>query len=235
MSGETAQAIAAFALAAIPGVLVLEIVEGGRPPLRDRHGIRAFAAYLMLSLAVWAVAALLLDAGGRLAAVIDASELAGQHRVDAYSVLAWRLLVAAVAVGVSLRALLWLVEKLAGRVERKRRDGNPRALGWIGDLAIGIVSIAFGWDRLLMRLRREALAQIVHIRFRDGTEMYGLLAAGGSADFQADGRGLVLDAELLELDGRLEQIQGSSGVFVSPDAVASVAFVAYSEPDPVGD
>lgn len=77
MSGETAQAIAAFALAAIPGVLVLEIVERGRPPLRDRHGIRAFAAYLMLSLAVWAVAALLFDAGGRLAAVIDASELAG--------------------------------------------------------------------------------------------------------------------------------------------------------------
>ena len=123
----------------------------------------------MLSLAVWAVAALLFDAGGRLAAVIDASELAGQHRVDAYSALAWRLLVAAVAVGVSLRAILWLVEKLAGRMERKRRDGNPRALGWIGDLAIGIVSIAFGWDRLLMRLRREALAQIVHVRFRDGT------------------------------------------------------------------
>jgi hypothetical protein len=84
-------------------------------------------------------------------------------------------------------------------------------------------------------LRREALAQIVHVRFRDGAEMYGVLAAGGSADFQADGRGLVLDAELLELNGRLEPIQGSSGVFISPHAVASVAFVACSEPDPVGD
>ncbi|HVO54508.1 MAG TPA: hypothetical protein VMT37_08855 [Solirubrobacterales bacterium] len=230
MTGETAQAIAAFALAAIPGVLVLEILEYGRPRLRDRSGIRAFASYLILSLVVWSVATVCLDAGGRLAAVVDVADAAGQIRVDAYSALAWRLLVTSVAVGLLARIGLWLAGLLARKVEAVRRAGEPRAYKWLGDVLTQLVSISFGWDRLLERLRQAGQPQIVHVRFRDGSEMYGVLAAGGSADFQADGRGLVLDAELIEVDGQLQEVPGSSGAFVSGDAVASVAFVEYTAP-----
>ena len=75
------------------------------------------------------------------------------------------------------------------------------------------------------------MPQIVHVRFRDGTDLYGVLAAGGRADYQANGRGLVLDAELVEEDGELVLIPGSSGVFIAAEAVASVGFVEFEEPD----
>lgn len=232
MGSETSEAIAGFVLAAIPGVLVLEILEYGRPRLRDRSGVRALASYLILSLVVWASAVLLLDAGGRLAAVIDAAHATGQGRVGAYTALGWRLLVSSVAVGMAARLFLWLVSRFARRVEGRRRNGEPRARGRLGDVAVQFVSIAFAWDRLFERLRQTALPQIVHVRFRDGSEMYGVLAAGGSVDFQADGRGLVLDAELREEDGRLVQTSGSSGVFVAAEAVASVSFVEYANTGP---
>lgn len=227
MAGEASQAIAAFALAAIPGVLVVEIVEYARPRFRDRSGVRALASYLILSLLVWASVYVLLSGDTRLAAVIDAGDASGQQRVEAYAALAWRLLLAAVTLGVILRLLLAIVGRLAQRIEGERTDGSPRAYGRVGDFLVQLVSMTFGWDRLLYRLRQAARPQIVHVRFVDGAEIYGVLAAGGGADFQADGRGLVLDAELLEIEGRLDQVPGSSGIFIAADAVASVAFVEY--------
>jgi hypothetical protein len=83
----------------------------------------------------------------------------------------------------------------------------------------------------LERLRRTSKPQIVHVRFLDGTDLYGVLAAGGRADYQADGRGLVLDAELIEVNGQLVMIPGSSGVFIAADAVASVGFVEFEDAD----
>src|SRR3954447_17789889 len=103
MAGDTSQTIAAFALAAIPGVIVLEILEYARPRTRERGGARAFAGYLIISLLVWIGAVLFLDADGRLAAVIDAGEESGSAQVEAYLALDWRLLLASAAVGVLLR------------------------------------------------------------------------------------------------------------------------------------
>jgi hypothetical protein len=230
LGSETSQTIAAFALAAIPGVLVLELIEFGRPPFRDRSGARAFASYLILSLVVWGSAVVFLGADRRLAAVIDAAHRSGQVRVDAYAALAWRLLIASLLVGVAARFLLWVVGLLAFRVEERRRAEEGRPYGWPGDVAIRLVAITYGWDRLMERLRRGAQPQIVHVRLRDGSDLFGVLAAGGSADFQSDGRGLVRDAELLAAGGELVQVPNSSGVFVSADAVASVAFVDYADP-----
>ncbi|MGN6275235.1 MAG: hypothetical protein ACTHNP_04795 [Solirubrobacterales bacterium] len=224
----TFREIVAFALAAIPGVILLEILEYGRPRLRERNGARAVASYLILSLLVWVLALLLFKADGHMAAVIDAADKSGQLQIQAYDALAWRLLGSSLILGLAMRLLLWVLARAALAVESKRRADNPRALGVWGDALMQTISFAFAWDRLLERLNRSAVPQIVHVRFRDGKELYGVLAAGGSADFQADGRGLVLDAELLRVDGRLEQIPNSSGVFIASDAVASVAFVEYS-------
>jgi hypothetical protein len=222
----TFREIVAFALAAIPGVILLEVLEYGRPRLRERNGARAVAAYLVLSLLVWVLALLLFKADGHMAAVIDAAGKSGQLQIQAYDALAWRLLVSSLVLGLAMRLLLWVLAQAALAVERKRAE-DPRALGVFGDALMQTISFAFAWDRLLERLNRSAAPQIVHVRFRDGKELYGVLAAGGSADFQADGRGLVLDAELLHVNGRLEQIPNSSGLFIAPDAVASVAFVKY--------
>ncbi len=90
--------------------------------------------------------------------------------------------------------------------------------------------MTFAWDRLLERLQRNSKPQIVHVRFRDGTDLYGVLASRGGIDYQSDGRDLVLDAELVEEGGELMRIPGSRGVFVSGEAVASVAFVEVDKP-----
>jgi Family of unknown function (DUF6338) len=230
MGGDSSRAIAAFALAAIPGVIVLEILEYARPRTRERSGARAFAGYLIISLLVWVAAVLCLDADGRLAAVIDSAKESGSAQVACYVALAWRLLLASVVVGLSMRLLSGAFSRLAFRVEERTRLGRPRHLRLLGDLLVRFVAMAFAWDRLLERLRRIAKPQIVHVRFRDGTDLYGVLAAGGRADFQADGGGLVLDAELVERDGELMLVPGSSGVFISADAVASVAFVEFESP-----
>jgi len=228
MGGDTSKTIAAFAFAAIPGVIVLEILEYGRPRTRERSGARAFAAYLIISLLVWIVAVVCLDGSGRLAAVIDSGGQPGKEQVEAYAALGWRLLATSVVVGLLLRGLLAAVGHLAFRSEERRRLGKSGSLAWLGGAVIRFSAMESAWDRLLERLKRAAKPQIVHVHFKDGGDMYGVLAAGGRADYEADGRGLVLDAELVERDGDLVLIPGSSGVFIPADAVASVAFVEFA-------
>lgn len=232
MSPGTSQAIVAFALAAVPGLIVLEILEYGRAPLRQRSGARAFALYLFLSFFVWIVAGLLLGASGRLADVIDAGSAQGPQIVNAYIALSWRLAAAAVGIGIAMRLSISLLTRYANRAVERKRSGMSPDLSWLGRLAAAPVSVVFAWDDLLARLRRGKVPQIVHIRFRDGNDVYGVFAGGGRADFQADGRDMVLDAELVETDGRLVQIPGSTGVFVAAEAVASVSFLDYEEPPP---
>ncbi|HET9198751.1 MAG TPA: DUF6338 family protein [Solirubrobacterales bacterium] len=220
------EALATFALGAIPGIIVLEFLEYGRPQLRERGGARAIASYLILSFLVWGLATVCLNADDRLATVLDTSEEGGVEQVQAYVALSWRLLVASAVLGICLRILLWAGVRIAFRIEMRRREA-PRRYGRFGDLAIRAFSFAFAWDRLLQRMNRIAKPQIVHIHLREGGDVYGVMAEGGSADFQADGRGLVLDAQLLKLEGRLKEVPNSSGIFIAAEAVATVAFAEY--------
>lgn len=229
------EAILTFALAAAPGLIVLELLEYKRAPLRERSGTRAFAMYLFLSIFAWGAAVLLLGADERLAEVIDATssgqrESDGQQVVSAYVELSWRLVAAAVAVGLALRLATALLVRYVQRSIRRRRSGSSSTLPLLGRLAAAPVSVVFAWDELLARLRRAGVPQVVHVRFRDGGDLYGVFAGAGRADFNADGRDFVLDAELVERNGQLVQIPGSAGVFVAADAVASVSFIRYSEP-----
>lgn len=217
--------IAAFALAAIPGVIVLEILEYGRPRTRERNGARAFAGYLIISLFAWIAAVLFLDGDSRLAAVIDSADESGRRQVDAYIALGWRLLAASVMTGCLLRGLAAGLLHLAFEVEQGKRFYVSERLSWPGAVARRFIAMPFAWDRLLERLRRSSKTQVVHVQFKDGEELYGVLAAEGHADYHADGRGLVLDLELAERDGELVVVPGSSGVFVAAEAVASIAFI----------
>lgn len=132
----TSQALATFALGAIPGVIVLELIEYNRPRLRERNGARAFASYLILSLFVWAGAVVVLQADDRLAVLLDVAGKDGRLQVQAYVSLTWRLLLASVAIGIAARLLLWAVGLVALRVEGKRRLGVAGAWGCLGDLLV---------------------------------------------------------------------------------------------------
>ncbi len=231
MNPSTSAAIATFVLAALPGVIVLEIYEFGRPRIRERNASRAFAVYLILSLLAWVVAAAILGANGRLGEVIDlASEPRwvpghGNDLVDAYIALSWRLLGLAVALGLGLRLLISAMRKYAFRtVERVRFEPEPE-LSLAARVAVSLAASSGAWDALFDRLKHNRKAQIVHVRFRDGADAYGVFAGGGRADHHSDGQGLVLDAELIEQDGDLVQVSGSNGMYIAPDAIASIEFV----------
>lgn len=225
------QAIATFALAAVPGIFVLEIIQLRTPRLRERDGLRAVAWYLIVSAGVWAVAVLIFHADRQMASVIDSAKLGGEQQVTAYIALAWRLGATALGLGLVCRGAFAAARRAAAVVERRRREKNAWTGGRLGEALIDLVSISYAWDALLQRLRRRARAQVVRVRLKDGAIVYGVLAAGGFADFQADGRGLVLDVELLEEVEGLTEVPGSSGVFIAPDSVATVAFLDYPETD----
>ena len=223
--------VATFVLAALPGVVVLEIFEFGRPRIRERNAARAFAVYLILSLFAWIAAALILGADDRLGGVIDLTSSSkptqgnGSQLVSSYIALSWRLLVMAIVLGFAIRGLSTRLAGYAFAAVGKMRRGEIARLSWTARVAIALSSLVFAWDELFVRLARRRKAQVVHIRFRDGTDAYGVFAGGGRADYQADGQGLMLDAELIEHNGRLVQIAGSNGIFIPVDAIASVAFI----------
>lgn len=225
MDGGTSGAIIAFALGTLPGVIVLETLVYGRPPVRDRKGARALGQFLLLSLAAWTLAVLVFDAGGSLVSVLDATT--GTDRVDAYEALAWRLFASAVLVGAALRIAAFALQRYANWYIEHQDQIQLRLAVRTGKLAVSLASLTSAWDDLLARLRRSEKPQLVHVRFTDGSEAFGVFAGTGRADFQADGRGLVLAAEYIQRDGQLVPIDRSTGLFIAPDAVASVGFIDH--------
>jgi Family of unknown function (DUF6338) len=226
------EAVATFALAAVPGVFVVEIFQFQKPRLREWSGLKGIALYLIISALVWATAALVFQAHAHLASVIDSADRGGSAQVAAYIALAWRLAVTAIGLGVALRLMFAGAEWIALRIERERRSGDGTKGGLVGDRLIELFSMSYAWDALMVRLRRQARAQVVHVRLRDGSDVYGVLASGGGADFQAEGRGIVLDIELVDEEGNLNEVPGSNGIFIVPEAVATIAFLDYLVSDP---
>lgn len=221
------EALIAFALIAAPGVLTSELVQLGRPPLARLDRGRDLALYLLLSAGVWAVGVVLFSADEPLANLIrlesdDAGLVAG-----IVGELVLDLLLAVTIVGLGLRLVLLATNALALRLHAALTSRDSR---WARDLASALavgISPSAAWDRLLAQARRGGRAQVVHVRLRDGRDLYGLFAGRGRADWDRDGRGLLLDSELVERDGNLIDVGGSRGLFVAADAVASVSFIDF--------
>ena len=127
--------------------------------------------------------------------------------------------------GLGLRLLASALRKYAFRTVEKARFEPEPELSLAARVAVSMAATSGAWDGLIDRLKHNRAAQIVHVHFRDGTDAYGVFAGGGRADYHSDGQGLVLDAELVEQDGDLIQVSGSTGMYVAPDAIASVGFV----------
>lgn len=219
-------AVVAFALGVLPGVLVLELLEFTHRPIRERTGVRAFGYFLLLSIVVWVVAVLVFGVDAYLAEIVGADEgTSGQEHVDAYLGLGWRLLVTSLAVGAICHLSYSWLERFAEGLVHKQAEGRP--VGRVAISAAGLVSAKSSWDVLLAHVQRTGAAQLVHVKFVDGSEAYGLFAGNAHADLQADGRGIVLDTEFVLRNGALEPVPNSRGLFIAPDNVLSVGFSEY--------
>lgn len=220
------EAVAIFVLAAMPGILAGEIIQFSRPRLRVRDAGGTLALYVLLSGAAWAIGLAAFDAEDRLVNLVQLNEAQAGELIGTFVPLAVAILGAGVVVGIVFRALLPVKDHGAYRLRRvasTTRDGRASRLALL--LSSKLLPDQ-AWDRMLARAARQGRAQIVRVLLRDGRLVYGTFAAEGRADFDADGRGLLLDRELVEDDGGLlNEVPDGSGVYVHPDAVATVSFV----------
>jgi Family of unknown function (DUF6338) len=80
------------------------------------------------------------------------------------------------------------------------------------------------WDRLLTRLANRGEPVVCRLRTRDGGEVLGVLGGAGFADWEVDGRGVLLDKEMVhDAEGRLTLLRASRGVYVPGDHIAFVS------------
>ena len=225
----TLDALFVFALAVVPGVLAFEAVEFGRPPLRPRNAAARYAFYLVLSVAVWTVAVALLGAEERLVDLIELDGAEAESLVDVSAPLVGRLLLGTAVVALALRGILAAAAFVGEPAYERLRGSQSRPARSLARLLAVGVEANYAWDELLARLRRSRQAQLVQIRLKGGSEIYGLFAEGGLASYEAQGRGLLLDRELVLREGSLTDVPRSTGMFVPADAVASVSFASYEQ------
>jgi hypothetical protein len=84
------------------------------------------------------------------------------------------------------------------------------------------------WDQLLTRLSNEQEPVICRVTTRSGTVVLGVLAATGLADWEAEGRGLLLHPEVVRDDaGQLRPLPASRGVVVPGDEIAVLSVIGF--------
>lgn len=107
----------------------------------------------------------------------------------------------------SIQPLKWLVARLRGQLRARTLPSGS-------------------WDRLMTRLSNQGKRVVCRVQTRSGKEVLGVLASGGVADFEADGRGLLLDVEAYrDRSGKIKQVPGSQGLFVPGDEIAFLSVV----------
>ncbi|MEX1141758.1 MAG: DUF6338 family protein [Thermoleophilaceae bacterium] len=234
----TIEALGVFLLAVLPGFVGLRLYGLGRPPLRARSALHEIAVAIMWSLVGW-IALFAWKGSDLLATVLEVRNGIDQ-RLDAFA----ELLFLAVAIGVALavvaRVAVWHVHAYATRddasslVAQSREHGPWRASGqrvrrwWSRRLHHSVVPSG-AWDRLLAQLESGRQAVLCRVVTCDGREVLGVLAGEGYADWEADGRDLLLMPEVIRLpSGDLQALQTSRGVFVPGSQIATVSVVRPS-------
>lgn len=238
----TIEALGVFLLAILPGFLGLRVYGFGKPPLRLRGALGELGATVLFSAVGWT--ALYLWRGNDLLPIVldDAGQTTAQ-RLDAFAELAGLSIVLGVGLGVVVRAItaglrVLVVQWLQPKDERA--SGRPLSRAWAAAKARVSREMRSrtlpdaAWDRLMTRLANRGRPVILKVTTRSGGEVLGVFAGSGYADWAADGRGLLLDVEVVRDDaGRLRPIATSEGVFVPGDEISIVSVVqGPSEPVP---
>jgi hypothetical protein len=236
----TVEALGVFLLAILPGFLVLRVYRWGQPPLQLRGPLGELGMTVVASASAWTI--LYLWRGQELLPVVlgDPERPAGE-RLDAFAELAGLSIVLGFALGAAWRLAAsfgrwWLAHSLrggAGGAPSAPRHGRIRR--WRGSIGARLTWALrnhtlpdAAWDRLLTRLANRGEAVICRVTTRSGSVVFGVLADAGFADWEADGRGLLLDPEVATTEtGELSPVPGSRGVFVPGDEIAVLSVVGF--------
>lgn len=82
----------------------------------------------------------------------------------------------------------------------------------------------------MTRLANRGEAVICRVKTKSGSEVIGAFARAGYADWDAVGRGLLLDIEVIrDASGQLQPLPSSQGVFIPGDEIALLSVVELPE------
>lgn len=239
----TIEALGVFLLAILPGFLGLRVYRLGKPPLRLRGALAELAATIFTSALGWA--ALYLWRGKELLPlVLSERGHSTTERLDAFAELAALSVVIGLAFGAlgrladslvrpaAIRVLLRLEEKEAAEArEVALPEGMRRRVErWVAKQIRDHSRPSVGWDRLLNRLVNRGEPVVCRVKTRAGEEVLGVFARAGYLDWEADGRGILLDKEVLRGDdGQLRIVPSSQGVFVPGEEISVLSVVSLPE------
>jgi hypothetical protein len=233
----TIEALGVFVLAILPGFVALRVTAFGQPPLRARGLLGELGAAVLTSGIGWTV---LYVWRGRdlLPIVLEEQGRTTADRLDAFAELAALSLLIGVGLGVLGRLVVLVFRAMTPPVLTKldrRNPGEPssgrpglrpRAERWLARQIRERSRPGYAWDRLLSRVASRGERVICRIKTKSGGEVIGVLARRGYLDWEADGRGVLLDKEVRRnAAGQLEPLAASRGLFVPGDEVSSLSVV----------
>lgn len=236
----TIQALGIFLLMILPGFLGLRVYSYGRPPLRHRGALGELGAIVLVSALGWAF--LYLWRGQDLLPIVlgesgQGADPSTRERLDAFTELAAFSVVIGVLLGALARAAGNATRSAALRLLKSNSrlidpdKHSSKILKWLvarlrGQLRARTLPSG-SWDRLMTRLSNQGKRVVCRVQTRSGKEVLGVLASGGVADFEADGRGLLLDVEAYRdrSSGKIKQVPDSQGLFIPGDEISFLSVV----------
>lgn len=240
----TIEALGVFLLAILPGFLGLRVYRFAKPPLRLRGTLGELGATVFASALGWT--ALYLWRGQELLPVILSEQgHSTTERLDAFAELTALSVLVGIAFGgvgrlfgsllrlAAIRVLVRLEAKQAyDAAERPReRQSMRRRIGrWVTKEIRDHTRPSLAWDRLLSRLANQGERVVCRVKTRTGGEVLGVLARAGYLDWEADGRGVLLDKELVRgNDGQIRTVASSQGLFIPGDEISLLSVVSLPE------
>jgi hypothetical protein len=232
----TIEALGVFLLAILPGFLALRIYGFGKPPLRLRGTLGELGATVFTSAIGWTI--LYLWRGKELLVIVfDEEGNTVSERLDAFAELTALSVLVGVAFGMVLRfggaTIHAVAVKISVSLETKEAGHRgPQELArrrrlerWVARQIRARSLPAAAWDRLLTRLVNRGERVVCRVKTRSGEEVLGVLARAGYFDWEADGRGVLFDKEVIRGPNGLEPVHRSRGLFVPGDEISTLSVV----------
>ena len=218
----TIEALGVFLLAILPGFLVLRVYGWGKAPLQHRGALGELGVTVIASGAAWGV--LYLWRGQTLLPVVLGDpERPTADRLDAFAELAGLSILLGFALGAACKFAWSAIRRV---LLRARRSGKQHGafVSALRDRALPDAA----WDQLLTRLSNRQEPVICRVTTRSGGTVLGVFADTGLADWEAEGRGLLLEPEVVRDDaGQLRPLPASRGVFVPGDEISVLSVIGF--------
>lgn len=232
----TVEALGVFLLAVLPGYVGLRCYAFGRAPFRTRGALGDLGAAATMSLAGWAL--LYLWWGREVLATALSGDTSIASRIDAFAELVGLATLMGLALGATGRLAAaclrgYVLRDTSESLLSELRTGGVRSIrqrfaARFFHEVIGATRPSAAWDRLFAGLTDRREPALCRVRTRGGEEVLGVMSWDACADWDVDGRGLLLVPEVaVDESGRLNPLLESRGVFIPGDEVATLRVVVY--------